>query len=150
MTVPALEVRNISLSFKGVKAISDLSFRVEQGEICALIGPNGAGKSSLLNILNGVYTPDAGEIVFEGRHFDRMRPGDAAMKAENVATVSEKSLVHLGIAGSHLYLFTEAPSVLRATKITTAGAPAGSVGYRVVPVPLMTQSMVIDPRTNTL
>lgn len=80
----------------------------------------------------------------------RMRPGDAAMKAENVATVSEKSLVHLGIAGSHLYLFTEAPSVLRATKITTAGAPAGSVGYRVVPVPLVTQSMVIDPRTNTL
>ena len=80
----------------------------------------------------------------------RMRPGDADMKAENVATVSEKSLVHLGIAGSHLYLFTEAPSVLRATKITTAGAPAGSVSYRVVPVPLVTQSMVIDPRTNTL
>lgn len=78
MTVPALEVRNISLSFKGVKAISDLSFRVEQGEICALIGPNGAGKSSLLNILNGVYTPDSGEISFEGRHFHRMRPGDAA------------------------------------------------------------------------
>ncbi|ARC36159.1 ABC transporter ATP-binding protein [Paracoccus yeei] len=78
MTEPILEVRNISLSFKGVKAISDLSFRVAPGEICALIGPNGAGKSSLLNILTGVYTPDAGEIVFEGRHFDRMRPGDAA------------------------------------------------------------------------
>ena len=74
----ALEVRNISLSFKGVKAISDLSFRVAQGEICALIGPNGAGKSSLLNILNGVYTPDAGEIIFEGQPFSRMRPGDAA------------------------------------------------------------------------
>lgn len=78
MTEAALEIRNISLSFKGVKAISDLSFRVAPGEICALIGPNGAGKSSLLNIINGVYTPDAGEIVFEGRHFHRMRPGDAA------------------------------------------------------------------------
>lgn len=75
---PALEIRNISLSFKGVRAISDLSFRVAPGEICALIGPNGAGKSSLLNILNGVYVPDSGEIVFEGRHFHRMRPGDAA------------------------------------------------------------------------
>lgn len=75
---PALEIRNISLSFKGVRAISDLSFSVAQGEICALIGPNGAGKSSLLNIINGVYTPDSGEIVFEGRHFHRMRPGDAA------------------------------------------------------------------------
>lgn len=77
---PALEVRHISLSFKGVKAISGLSFRVEAGEICALIGPNGAGKSSLLNILNGVYVPDSGEIVFEGRHFHRMRPGEAARR----------------------------------------------------------------------
>ncbi|WP_207268114.1 ATP-binding cassette domain-containing protein, partial [Pseudomonas sp. FW305-28] len=54
-----LEVRNVSLSFQGVKAISDLSFSVKLGEICALIGPNGAGKSSLLNILNGVYRADA-------------------------------------------------------------------------------------------
>ncbi len=57
-----LEVRNVSLSFKGVKAISDLSFSVRRGEICALIGPNGAGKSSLLNILNGVYRADAGQL----------------------------------------------------------------------------------------
>lgn len=76
----ALEVRNISLSFRGVKAISDLSFEVARGGICALIGPNGAGKSSLLNILNGVYRPDSGEIVFEGESFHRMRPGDAARR----------------------------------------------------------------------
>lgn len=75
---PILEVSNISLSFKGVKAISDLSFAVSRGEICALIGPNGAGKSSLLNILNGVYRPDAGEVVFEGEHFRRVHPLEAA------------------------------------------------------------------------
>ena len=80
VTPAALEVRDISLSFKGVTAISGLSFRVGRGEICALIGPNGAGKSSLLNILNGVYVPDSGEIVFEGTRFDRMRPGDAARR----------------------------------------------------------------------
>lgn len=76
MTSPPaiLEVRDISLSFKGVAAITLLSFAVRRGEICALIGPNGAGKSSLLNILNGVYTPDAGEIVFEGKKFPHMSP----------------------------------------------------------------------------
>jgi len=75
MTSPAQEqsdhifdVRNISLSFKGVNAISNLSFSVGRGEICALIGPNGAGKNSLLNILNGGYFPRIGEIVFDGVH----------------------------------------------------------------------------------
>jgi branched-chain amino acid transport system ATP-binding protein len=79
-STPALEVKNVSLSFKGVKAISDLSFQVERQSICALIGPNGAGKSSLLNILNGVYVPDSGEIIFEGEHFRRMHPLEAARR----------------------------------------------------------------------
>lgn len=101
---PALEVRNVSLSFKGVKAISDLSFQVERREICALIGPNGAGKSSLLNILNGVYTPDAGEIVFEGEHFRRMQPLEAARRGigrgfQNNALFSGMSVLDNVIAG---------------------------------------------------
>ena len=77
---PILEVNNISLSFKGVKAISDLSFAVRRGEICALIGPNGAGKSSLLNVLNGVYRPDSGEVVFESAHFRALHPLEAARR----------------------------------------------------------------------
>jgi len=75
-----LEVNNISLSFKGVKAISGLSFAVTRGEICALIGPNGAGKSSLLNILNGVYIPNDGEIIFNGKHFRGIDPFEAAQR----------------------------------------------------------------------
>lgn len=71
-------VQDISLSFKGVKAISGLSFSVNRGEICALIGPNGAGKSSLLNILNGVYRADSGEVLFEGQHFRSIDPLSAA------------------------------------------------------------------------
>ena len=51
-----LEVNNISLSFGGVKALSDISFNVKEHEIRAIIGPNGAGKSSMLNCINGVYT----------------------------------------------------------------------------------------------
>ncbi|WP_437881342.1 ABC transporter ATP-binding protein [Pseudomonas sp. LRF_L74] len=73
-----LDVRNVSLSFKGVKAIADLSFSVRQGEICALIGPNGAGKSSLLNILNGVYRADSGELLFEAQQLRRHHPLTAA------------------------------------------------------------------------
>ncbi|BBP76457.1 ABC transporter ATP-binding protein [Pseudomonas gingeri NCPPB 3146 = LMG 5327] len=75
---PILQVRGVSLSFKGVKAINELSFDVRRGEICALIGPNGAGKSSLLNLLNGVYRFDSGEIVFEQRRLRRIDPLDAA------------------------------------------------------------------------
>ncbi len=73
-----LEVRNLSLSFQGVKAISDLSFAVREGEICALIGPNGAGKSSLLNILNGVYRAEAGELFFDATPLRRPHPLKAA------------------------------------------------------------------------
>ncbi|WP_276119942.1 ABC transporter ATP-binding protein [Pararhizobium qamdonense] len=73
-----LELNDVSLSFKGVKALNSLSFTVAKGEICALIGPNGAGKSSLLNVINGVYRADSGDIVFDGGHFGAIRPGTAA------------------------------------------------------------------------
>ncbi|MDH4980993.1 ABC transporter ATP-binding protein [Hyphomicrobium sp. D-2] len=75
-----LRVRNISLSFQGIKAITDLSFNVRRREICALIGPNGAGKSSLLNVVNGVYTPDSGEIQYGNETFRRLKPLDAARR----------------------------------------------------------------------
>ena len=67
-----LDLKNISLSFGGVKALTDISFDVREHEIRAIIGPNGAGKSSMLNVINGVYTPQQGEIVFRGQHFHRM------------------------------------------------------------------------------
>ena len=79
-TESILQVSGISLSFKGVKAINQLSFDVRKGEICALIGPNGAGKSSLLNVLNGVYRFDAGSIVFEQQPFKRIDPLTAARR----------------------------------------------------------------------
>jgi branched-chain amino acid transport system ATP-binding protein len=67
-----LEVRNISLSFGGVKALTDISFDVREHEIRAIIGPNGAGKSSMLNCINGVYTPQQGTITFRGQTFRNM------------------------------------------------------------------------------
>ena len=73
-----LELRDVSLSFRGVRALNALSFSVEKGEICALIGPNGAGKSSLLNVLNGVYRAESGDVVFDVLLFEAFHPRKAA------------------------------------------------------------------------
>jgi branched-chain amino acid transport system ATP-binding protein len=61
-----LEVSAVSKRFGGVQAVADLNFTVGEGEILALIGPNGAGKSTVFNLINGVFRPDSGRIVFEG------------------------------------------------------------------------------------
>ncbi|MEM7221750.1 MAG: ABC transporter ATP-binding protein [Pseudomonadota bacterium] len=73
-----LEVEGISLSFGGVKAISNVSFDIKEHEIRAIIGPNGAGKSSMLNVINGFYHPQEGRITYRGRTRSQMRPHVAA------------------------------------------------------------------------
>ena len=73
-----LSVDDISLSFGGVKALSDISFEIREHEILAIIGPNGAGKSSMLNVINGFYQPQKGKVSFKGTTFRRMRPHVAA------------------------------------------------------------------------
>ena len=69
-----LEVRHVPKSFRGLRAVNDASFEVPAGSINGLIGPNGAGKTTIFNIIAGVYAPDGGEIVFEGKRIDRLRP----------------------------------------------------------------------------
>ena len=61
-----LEAKNISKSFGGLKAISDLSFSIGKNEVIGIIGPNGAGKSTLFNMMTGIYPPDSGELNFYG------------------------------------------------------------------------------------
>jgi len=73
-----LDLQGVSLSFGGVKALTDISFDVREHEVRAIIGPNGAGKSSMLNVINGVYRPQEGEIVLRGEHFSKMNPYKAA------------------------------------------------------------------------
>jgi branched-chain amino acid transport system ATP-binding protein len=73
-----LSVENVSLSFGGVKAVSDVSFDIRKGEIRAIIGPNGAGKTSMLNVINGFYHPREGRITFKGETRAKMRPYEAA------------------------------------------------------------------------
>jgi len=63
---PILELDRVSRRFGGLQAVNNLSFAIEQGEILGLIGPNGAGKSTLFNLINGVFEPNSGKIVFCG------------------------------------------------------------------------------------
>ncbi|TYO83955.1 ABC transporter ATP-binding protein [Oceanicella actignis] len=83
MTAPVLEVKGLSKSFGGVKAIRDLSFQVHPHDILGLIGPNGSGKSTTVNTLAGVHAASAGEIVLDGAH---------------VQTLPEYERVALGLA----------------------------------------------------
>lgn len=65
--MPLLEVRGLSHSFGGLRAVQDVSLTLERGELVGLIGPNGAGKTTVFNLITGVYRPDEGEVLFEGR-----------------------------------------------------------------------------------
>ena len=69
-----LEVKNVNKSFRGLRAVKDASFELSAGEINGLIGPNGAGKTTIFNMIAGVYAPDTGSIVFEGKRIDGLRP----------------------------------------------------------------------------
>lgn len=104
---PLLALDNISLSFKGVKAVTGISFSVAPGEICALIGPNGAGKSSLLNVINGVYQAQEGHIHFAGQVRRRMRPHDAAQRGiartfQNIALFKGMTVLDNVLTGRNL------------------------------------------------
>src|SRR5512132_892907 len=73
-----LKLDNISLSFGGVRALTDITFDVREHEIRAIIGPNGAGKSSMLNCINGVYQPQDGSISLRGKTFRHMNSRQVA------------------------------------------------------------------------
>jgi len=73
-----IRIENLSLSFGGVRALSNISVDIRDKEILAIIGPNGAGKTCLLNCINGFYKPQEGEIYFDGQRITRIRPDKAA------------------------------------------------------------------------
>ena len=75
-----LSVDHISLTFGGVKALTDICFGIREKEVFAIIGPNGAGKTSMLNVINGFYHPQEGEITYKGVHRKQMKSHDAAVQ----------------------------------------------------------------------
>ena len=77
MSAPFLELRHISKTFGGVKALQDVSFSIDKGEAYCLMGENGSGKSTLIKVMSGVYTPDAGEILLNGKPYTRLTPTES-------------------------------------------------------------------------
>jgi len=90
-----LAVEDITLSFGGVRALSNVSFDIRKGEIRAIIGPNGAGKSSMLNCINGFYHPQQGRITYKGRARKQMKPHDAA--AQGIARTFQNIALFRGM-----------------------------------------------------
>ncbi len=68
-----LEIRDLSKSFGGLRAVSDIEFSIQQGQIMGLIGPNGAGKTTIFNLISGVYSPDTGRVIFQNKDINRLR-----------------------------------------------------------------------------
>jgi branched-chain amino acid transport system ATP-binding protein len=91
-----LSVSNVTLSFGGVKAITDVSFDIRKKEVRAIIGPNGAGKSSMLNVINGIYQPQGGSFVFKGHPRGWMRPSTAA--SEGIARTFQNVALFKGMS----------------------------------------------------
>jgi branched-chain amino acid transport system ATP-binding protein len=102
-----LEVRDIHLSFKGVKAIDGVSFNVDDGELFAIIGPNGAGKTSLFNSINQVYHPQSGEILWKGETLMGVKPNETAERGiartfQNIALYPHMTVLENILTGRHI------------------------------------------------
>ena len=91
-----LKLENISLAFGGVTALAEVSFEIREHEILAIIGPNGAGKSSMLNVINGFYHPQQGQITYKGKTRSQMRPHDAA--AQGIARTFQNIALFRGMS----------------------------------------------------
>jgi branched-chain amino acid transport system ATP-binding protein len=103
---PLLSVEGISVRFAGVKAITDVSFQVQPGELFAVIGPNGAGKTSLFNVISRVYQPVTGKVTFDGRDLLRLKthqvaPAGIARTFQNLGQFPTTTVLDYLLLGRH-------------------------------------------------
>lgn len=102
-----LQVENIRLSFKGVRAIDGVSFHVDDSELFAVIGPNGAGKTSIFNCLNQVYVPQEGDITWKGESIMGRKPNETAEMGiartfQNIALFPHMTVIENILTGRHI------------------------------------------------
>jgi len=125
---PALELRGIYKSFGSVRALADCDFEVREGEVMALVGDNGAGKSTLVKCAAGIYTPDAGEIRFDGSPVHMQSPKEAARLGievvyQDLALCDNLDVVQNMYLGRELHdrlQLLDEPQMRRATEETLA------------------------------
>src|SRR5215471_267530 len=104
---PQLAVSGVSKRFGGVRAVEDVTIAVGQGEIVSIIGPNGAGKTTLLNIISGLFQPNTGSILLEGRDITGERPSRIAAMGvartfQNIALFNGMSVLDNIMLGRHV------------------------------------------------
>jgi branched-chain amino acid transport system ATP-binding protein len=102
-----LEARGLSVAFGGIKAVDDVNFAVEEGEIFTIIGPNGAGKTTIFNLISRIYNPTGGEIVFDGRPITRVPPQAVARLGiartfQNIELFDHASVIDNILVGCHV------------------------------------------------
>lgn len=90
-----LELKNLIVTFGGIKAVTEFSMNIEEGDIRALIGPNGAGKTTILNVVTGFHSPDSGSVYFSGEKISGLRPDLIAKKG--IARTFQKSELFSGM-----------------------------------------------------
>ena len=93
-----LRMEHIFKSFPGVKALDDVSLRLDKGEVLALVGENGAGKSTLMKILSGAYVADSGEIYIEEKRMNYSKPAEAMGAGVRIIYQELNNLPHMSIA----------------------------------------------------
>ena len=101
-----LDVQDITISFGGILALSEVSLSVDAGALYAIIGPNGAGKTSLLNCISGFYRPDSGTIFFNGQDLSLDRPDQIAQRGvartfQNVELFANMNVIDNMLLGRH-------------------------------------------------
>ncbi|MGL4289535.1 MAG: ABC transporter ATP-binding protein [Phreatobacter sp.] len=126
MSGPLFEAKGISVRFGGLKAVDDVSFSVDKGEVFTIIGPNGAGKTTVFNIISRIYDPTSGEILLEGRTITDVAPHRVAglgiaRTFQNIELFEQATVLQNLLIGAHIHRttnpLTEAlflPSVRRA------------------------------------
>lgn len=104
-----LEIKNLTKTFGGLKAISDVTFELDKGQIVSIIGPNGAGKTTFFNNLTGIYKPDSGKIIFNGKSLVGLRPDQIAARGisrtfQNIRLFPDMTVVENILVGMHVHL----------------------------------------------
>jgi branched-chain amino acid transport system ATP-binding protein len=105
------KIENLSLSFGGVKAVHNVSFRVEQNTIFSIIGPNGSGKTTIFNLISGVYKPENGSIQLNGENLvgytpDRIARKGIARTFQNIELFSNATVIDNLLLGRHIHMKT--------------------------------------------
>ena len=115
-----LEVRGLIKTFGGLRAVNELDFHIDEGEIVSIIGPNGAGKTTVFNLITGFYEPDEGEILFQGRSIlglspDRITRAGVARTFQNVRLFTNMTILENALVGQHCRTRTNVLSTILRT-----------------------------------